>query len=68
MLAYLANAERLDCINYLEDRYQGAVDGIKAIHAAFVYHRDIYPKNMEPCNTQQLPRSNCRPAMYLGAV
>ncbi|KAL4742448.1 hypothetical protein BDV11DRAFT_211459 [Aspergillus similis] len=45
ILEYLANAESLNCVNYSEDRYSDAVDGIKAIHAGFVLHQDIYPKN-----------------------
>ncbi|KAL4772073.1 hypothetical protein BDW60DRAFT_216777 [Aspergillus nidulans var. acristatus] len=46
ILEYLANAESLNCVNYSEDRYSDAIDGIKAIHAAFVLHQDIYPKNI----------------------
>jgi hypothetical protein len=43
---YLPNAEKLDCSNYSENRFRGAVDRIKGIHDAFVHHHDIYPKNI----------------------
>lgn len=33
-------------MNYSEDLFRFAVDGIKEIHGARVYHHDIYPKNM----------------------
>ncbi|KAL3434258.1 hypothetical protein BDV09DRAFT_170370, partial [Aspergillus tetrazonus] len=46
ILEYLPNVERLNCVNYSDDLFRGAVDGIKAIHNAFVHHRGIYPKNI----------------------
>lgn len=33
-------------MNYSEDLFRFAVDGIKEIHGARVHHHDIYPKNM----------------------
>jgi serine/threonine protein kinase len=46
IVEYLPNAERLNCVNYSDALFRGAVDGIKAIHNAFVRHGDIYPKNI----------------------
>ncbi|KAJ0423538.1 hypothetical protein BJY00DRAFT_321673 [Aspergillus carlsbadensis] len=46
ILEYLPGTERLNCVNYSEARFRGAVDGIKAIHDAHVHHRDIYPRNI----------------------
>ncbi|CAG8176284.1 unnamed protein product [Penicillium salamii] len=45
-LEYLADIERLNCVNYSEDLFRGAIQGIQEIHNAFVHHDDIYPKNM----------------------
>lgn len=33
-------------MNYSEDLFHYAIDGIKEIHAAFVHHHEIYPRNM----------------------
>jgi hypothetical protein len=46
ILEYLPNAEELNCVNYSDDLYRYALDGIKEIHKAHVHHQDIYPKNM----------------------
>ncbi|KAE8341957.1 hypothetical protein BDV24DRAFT_174089 [Aspergillus arachidicola] len=46
LLEYLPNAERLNCENYSDARYQYAIDGMKQIHKAHVHHQDIYPKNI----------------------
>ncbi|KAJ5490231.1 hypothetical protein N7453_011056 [Penicillium expansum] len=46
LLEYLPSAERLNCVNYSEDLFHYAVEGIKEIHDALVHHHDIYPKNM----------------------
>ncbi|PYH81978.1 hypothetical protein BO82DRAFT_383300 [Aspergillus uvarum CBS 121591] len=36
----------LNCVNYFDDLFRYAVDGIKQIHKALIHHHDIYPKNM----------------------
>ena len=45
-LEYLSESERLNCLNYSQDLIQDAVQGLEAIHKAFVHRRDIYPKHM----------------------
>ena len=45
-LEYLADAEKLNCVNYSEDLFRDAIRGIHEIHQAFVHHYDIYSKNM----------------------
>ncbi|KAE8404419.1 hypothetical protein BDV37DRAFT_271491 [Aspergillus pseudonomiae] len=42
----LPNAESLNCESYSEACYHQAIEGMKQIHAAYVHHRDIYPKNI----------------------
>ncbi|KAJ5323131.1 hypothetical protein N7452_011420 [Penicillium brevicompactum] len=44
-LEYLADAEKLNCVNYSEDLFRDAIRGIHEIHQAFVHHCDIYSKN-----------------------
>ncbi|KAJ5702465.1 hypothetical protein N7488_010013 [Penicillium malachiteum] len=46
LLEYLPNAEILNCENYPEACYHQAIEGMKQIHAAYVHHQDIYPKNI----------------------
>ncbi|KAK9234131.1 hypothetical protein V1525DRAFT_435918 [Lipomyces kononenkoae] len=46
LLELLPDAERLNCVNYSEDRFRHAIDGIKEIHGALIHHHDIYPKNI----------------------
>ncbi|PYI18513.1 hypothetical protein BO99DRAFT_164166 [Aspergillus violaceofuscus CBS 115571] len=46
ILEYLPAAERLNCVNYSDDLFRYAVDGIKQIHKALIPHHDIYPKNL----------------------
>lgn len=46
LLEYLPNAEELNCVNYSENLYPQAVEGMEEIHKAGVRHRDIYPKNL----------------------
>ncbi|KAH8430181.1 uncharacterized protein LDX57_007851 [Aspergillus melleus] len=46
VLEYIPEVERLNCLNYSDDLFRYAVDGIREIHDAHVHHHDIYPKNM----------------------
>lgn len=46
LLEYLSESERLNSLNYSQDLIQDAIQGLEAIHKAFVHHRDIYPKHM----------------------
>lgn len=46
LLEYLPNAEELNCVNYSDERFQKAIDGLKAIHAAHIHHYDLYPRNI----------------------
>jgi hypothetical protein len=46
VLEYLPEAERLNCLNYSDDLFRSAVDGIREIHDALIHHYDVYPKNM----------------------
>jgi hypothetical protein len=46
LLQHLADAQGLNSVNYSDDRFRHAIDGIKGIHSAFVHHNGIYPKNI----------------------
>ncbi|CAI7572809.1 unnamed protein product [Penicillium glandicola] len=46
LLEYLPNAESLNCVNYSENLFPQAIQGMKEIHRAGVHHQDIYPKNL----------------------
>lgn len=46
LLEYLPGAESLSCVNYSDELYPQAIEGMKEIHSAGVHHRDIYPKNL----------------------
>lgn len=46
VLEYLPAAEKLNCVNYSDELFRYAVEGIKEIHRALIHHHDIYPKNM----------------------
>ncbi|PYI35160.1 hypothetical protein BP00DRAFT_442985 [Aspergillus indologenus CBS 114.80] len=46
ILEYFPAAERLNCVNYSDDLFRYAVDGIRQIHKALIHHHDIYPKNL----------------------
>ncbi|KAF4209771.1 hypothetical protein CNMCM8927_004974 [Aspergillus lentulus] len=46
VLEYFPEAERLNCLNYSDDLFRSAVDGIREIHEALIHHHDVYPKNM----------------------
>ncbi|KAF4183443.1 hypothetical protein CNMCM8694_002438 [Aspergillus lentulus] len=46
VLEYFPEAERLNCLNYSDDLFRSAVDGIREIHEAPIHHHDVYPKNM----------------------
>lgn len=43
---YLPNAESINCINYTDALYPQAIEGMKEIHRAGVYRKDIYPRNI----------------------
>ncbi|KAJ5355465.1 uncharacterized protein N7496_012677 [Penicillium cataractarum] len=46
LLEYLADAETLNCVNYSDELYPQAIEGMEEIHRAGVHHQDIYPKNL----------------------
>lgn len=46
LLEYLPDAEALNCVNYSDELYPQAIEGMKEIHRAGVHHQDIYPKNI----------------------
>ena len=46
LLEYLPDTEELNCVNYSDERFQKAIDGLKEIHAAQIHHYDLYPKNI----------------------
>ncbi|PYH96882.1 hypothetical protein BO71DRAFT_348221 [Aspergillus ellipticus CBS 707.79] len=46
VLEYLPVAEKLNCVNYSDELFYYALEGIKEIHRALIHHHDIYPKNM----------------------
>lgn len=46
LLEFLPNTEKLNCVNCSETLYPQAIDGMKQIHKAGVFHEDIYPRNM----------------------
>lgn len=46
LLELLPNTEKLNCVNYSETLYPQAIEGMKQIHKAGVFHEDIYPRNM----------------------
>lgn len=46
VLEYFPVAEKLNCVNYSDELFRYALEGIKEIHRALIHHHDIYPKNM----------------------
>ncbi|PYI09833.1 hypothetical protein BO78DRAFT_362358 [Aspergillus sclerotiicarbonarius CBS 121057] len=46
LLEFLPNTERLNCVNYSDNRFQVAMQGLKEIHQAKVLHNDPYPRNI----------------------
>ena len=46
LLEYLPDTEGLNCVNYSDELYPQAIEGMKEIHRAGVHHQDIYPKNI----------------------
>ncbi|KAL9102117.1 MAG: hypothetical protein Q9163_002701 [Psora crenata] len=46
LVAFLPNAQPLNCANYTEERMARALAGIRNIHTASVEHRDPSPKNV----------------------
>ncbi|KAL1966270.1 hypothetical protein VTN77DRAFT_4623 [Rasamsonia byssochlamydoides] len=45
-LEYFPDAEKLNCVNYSDQRFQKAINGIKEIHNALIHHHDICPKKI----------------------
>ncbi|PYI10982.1 hypothetical protein BO78DRAFT_457943, partial [Aspergillus sclerotiicarbonarius CBS 121057] len=46
LLEYLECTEELNCVNYLDERFQIVIRGLQDIYNALVHHHDIYPKNI----------------------
>ncbi|PLB47132.1 hypothetical protein P170DRAFT_511778 [Aspergillus steynii IBT 23096] len=46
LLEYLPNAESLNCVKYSDTLFPQAIEGMKEIHRAGVYHYDVWPRNL----------------------
>ncbi|PWY71804.1 hypothetical protein BO94DRAFT_560255 [Aspergillus sclerotioniger CBS 115572] len=46
LLEFLPKTESLNCVNYSNDCFKVAMQGLKEVHQAKVLHNDPYPKNI----------------------